>query len=97
MAQYEIKKTTEKPFFSWREGKRCAVSLTFDDASLTQIGNHPLSYPYSGNYTFSRENAQEGCDPKTTLLSDLEKWCAYANDPANGIWVDTVEKMASYT
>jgi len=35
-AQYEIKATQEK-LFPWPTGKRCAVSLTFDDARVTQI------------------------------------------------------------
>ena len=37
MAQYEIKDDAERPLFPWPEGKRCALSLTFDDARLSQI------------------------------------------------------------
>lgn len=38
MAQYEITKPTgESKSFPWPEGKRCAVSLTFDDARLSQV------------------------------------------------------------
>jgi peptidoglycan-N-acetylglucosamine deacetylase len=87
-----------KPF-PWPEGKRCAVSLTFDDARLSQIdagipllnrygvkatfyispenmrarldgwkaavaagheiGNHSMTHPCTGNFSFSRKNALE--------------------------------------
>jgi len=89
----------KKPF-RWPEGKRAAISLTFDDARLSQIdtglallekygvkatfyvsldnaekrlegwkravasgheiGNHSLSHPCTGNYPFSLKNALEG-------------------------------------
>lgn len=88
-----------KTGFAWPEGKRAAVSLTFDDARLTQpdvgipildrfgvkatfyvtprnmserldawksavragheIGNHTVTHPCSGNYSWSRDNALE--------------------------------------
>jgi peptidoglycan/xylan/chitin deacetylase (PgdA/CDA1 family) len=85
--------------FRWPEGKRAAISLTFDDARLSQvdmglpildgyrvkatfyvspdnvkerlegwkkavgngheIGNHTMTHPCTGNYTFSKANALE--------------------------------------
>ena len=85
--------------FGWPEGKRAAISLTFDDARFSQIdwglpildeydvratfyvsipslekrldawkrtvakgheiGNHTLTHPCSGNFTFARERALE--------------------------------------
>jgi len=88
--------------FEWPEGKRAAVSLTFDDARPSQIdtglplleklgvratffvsprnigkrlegwkravaqgheiGNHSLTHPCTGNYSFSRNNALEDYD-----------------------------------
>jgi len=85
--------------FSWPEGKRAAISLTFDDARFSQvdrgmpildkynaratfyvsirpleerlddwkkavakgheIGNHTLTHPCSGNFSFARERALE--------------------------------------
>ncbi|MCY3021107.1 MAG: polysaccharide deacetylase family protein [Planctomycetota bacterium] len=33
---------------------------------------------------------------QTTLAADLDKLCAHAMDPANGIWVDTVAAVAKY-
>lgn len=247
MAQYWVD-NTETKHFPWPEGKRCAVSLTFDDARLSQIdkgipllnkyeikatfyisphtlderldgwkqavadgheiGNHTMTHPCTGNYTFSRDNALEDYDLKriiqevdqandfirsklqvdarsfaypcgqkfvgtgvdvrsyvpivadrfltgrgwrnedandpwicdmsqllgmesdgksfeelkalvdkaaeegkwlilaghemddagrqTTLLESLELLCQYVNDPANGIWIDTVEHVASH-
>ncbi|MBN2326187.1 MAG: polysaccharide deacetylase family protein [Candidatus Omnitrophica bacterium] len=103
MAQYQTPERSggDKPF-PWPEGKRCAVSLTFDDARLSQIdagipllnqynikatfyisprsflrriegwkaaaaagheiGNHTMSHPCTGNYAFSRDNALEDYD-----------------------------------
>ena len=97
----------EKPaagHFQWPEGKRAAVSLTFDDSRLSQIdaglavlqkegvkatfyvqapnvekrlegwkaavaegheiGNHTVSHPCTGNYPFARNNALEDYDLK---------------------------------
>ncbi len=248
MAQYAVDKTPEAKPFPWPNGKRGAVSLTFDDARLSQIdkgipllnqynvkatfyispqtfverldgwtralangheiGNHTMTHPCTGNYAFSRDNALEDytldhiaaeidqanlfmlaelaiepqsfaypcgqkfvgrgdslqsyvpivaerfltgrgwlgedsndpwiCDlsqllgmesdgksfeelkalvdkaaeegkwlilaghemdesgRQTTLLESLENLCQYLNDPANGIWVDTVEHVATY-
>jgi len=90
---------TEQQQFPWPMDKRCAVSLTFDDARLTQIdkgipllnkygvkatfyispnkalerldgwkkaidegheiGNHSMTHPCTGSYPFSRNNALE--------------------------------------
>jgi peptidoglycan/xylan/chitin deacetylase (PgdA/CDA1 family) len=92
-----------KPAFHWPEGKRVAVSLSFDDARLSQmdvglplfdrygakvtfvvnppnmakrleawkkavangheIGNHTVSHPCSGNFSWSRGNALENYTP----------------------------------
>ncbi len=249
MGQYEIRERKDAAGpFPWPEGKRCAVSLSFDDARLSQvdtgipllnkygvkatfyispnslirriegwktaaaagheIGNHTVNHPCSGNFAFSRHKALEDftldriakemddanafiqeklnvtaisfaypcgqtfvgrgeelksyiplvakkfltgrgwlgessndpsfCDfaqlmgvesdgksfeqlrqlidqaakerrwlvlagheigdggRQTTLVSSLEKLCEYANDPANGIWIDTVANVAEY-
>lgn len=88
--------------FRWPEGKRAAISLTFDDARLSQIdtglpildrykvkatfyvspdsvkerldgwkravmsgheiGNHTMTHPCTGNYAFSKANALEDFD-----------------------------------
>jgi peptidoglycan/xylan/chitin deacetylase (PgdA/CDA1 family) len=88
-----------KSFFPWRDGRRAALSLTFDDARLSQvdcglpildaaklkatfyvspsnlekrldgwhravangheIGNHTMTHPCSGNFSWSRDNALE--------------------------------------
>ncbi|MBN1560668.1 polysaccharide deacetylase [candidate division KSB1 bacterium] len=53
MAQYEIKDDAERSVFPWPEGKRCAVSLTFDDARLSQIDlGIPLLNRYDVKATF---------------------------------------------
>ena len=33
---------------------------------------------------------------QTTLVSTLEQFLSYVKDPANGVWLDTVERVASY-
>lgn len=240
--------TSQRSTFAWPEGKRAAVSLTFDDARLSQadvgfalldsygvkatfyvspqnlekrlpqwkeaaahgheIGNHSLRHPCTGNFPFAREKALEDytlkqmkgelegandaieaalgvrpvtfaypcgqkfvgrgrhlksyvplvaemfqagrgwmdegandpalCDPaqllgmeldgldfdqakklidtavengmwlvfagheigesgrQTTQIETLKAICTYARDPANGIWIDTVENIAAY-
>lgn len=35
-------------------------------------------------------------DRQTVLSNTLEKLCAYAKDPANGIWIDTVGNVGTY-
>lgn len=112
MAQNEIKNTSEKTVFPWPEGIRFAVSLTFDDARLTQIdkgipllnkygvkatfyvspeqllqrvddwkqvvangheiGNHTMTHPCTGNYAFSRDNALEEYDLKR-IAKEIDK------------------------
>ena len=53
MAQYEIKNTSEITVFPWPEGIRCAVSLAFDDARLTQVDKGiPLLNKYGIKATF---------------------------------------------
>ncbi len=96
----------------WPEGKRAAISLTFDDARLSQIdfgiplldrygvkatfyispdnlkkrsggwkqavakgheiGNHTVSHPCTGNYSFSRENALEAFTLET-MAAEIEE------------------------
>jgi hypothetical protein len=33
---------------------------------------------------------------QTTISSTLKAICEYAQDPANGLWLDTVEEVAGY-
>ncbi len=33
---------------------------------------------------------------QTVIDSELEQLCAYAGDPANGIWIDTVAEVGRY-
>jgi peptidoglycan-N-acetylglucosamine deacetylase len=97
--QSSLPKGEELKSFRWPDGKKAAVSLSFDDARLSQvdnglavlkkegvkvtffvqpsglekrlagwkqavadgheIGNHSLTHPCTGNYSFSRHNALE--------------------------------------
>lgn len=99
MAQYETSRNNVEKPFPWPQGKRCAVSLTFDDARYSQvtigipllnkynvkaafyvspeamikktnewiaavkdgheIGNHTMNHPCSGNFSFARHKALE--------------------------------------
>ncbi len=98
-AQYETNQPVKVPEFKWPEGKRAAVSLSFDDARPSQIdngipildkygvkatfyvsparmrerlegwkkasangheiGNHSMNHPCSGNFAWSRARALE--------------------------------------
>jgi beta-glucosidase len=50
---YKTKATQEKSDFQWPEGKKMALSLSFDDARLTQIDNGiPLFDKYGVKVTF---------------------------------------------
>lgn len=102
-AHSELLAQNPKPAFHWPDGKRVAVSLSFDDARLSQmdvglplfdryaakvtfvvnppnmaqrleawkraaaqgyeIGNHTTSHPCSGNFSWSRDNALENYTP----------------------------------
>jgi peptidoglycan/xylan/chitin deacetylase (PgdA/CDA1 family) len=97
-----------RPDFRWPEGKRAALTLTFDDARLSQvdvglpildtygikatfyvnpdgvkerldgwkravkngheIGNHTVTHPCTGNYSFSKDNALENM-----TLADIKR------------------------
>ncbi|MBN1480259.1 polysaccharide deacetylase family protein [candidate division KSB1 bacterium] len=116
MAQYQTKETSERPPFPWPEGIKCAVSLTFDDARLSQIdkgiplldkynikatfyispehlvkrldgwqqavaagheiGNHTMTHPCTGNYAFSRDNALEEYD-LDRIAAEIDQANAY--------------------
>jgi len=67
MAQYDTNNSEKTRGFPWPEGKRCAVSLTFDDARLSQIDKGiPLLNRYGIKATFY-------ISPKG-LLQRLEGW-----------------------
>jgi peptidoglycan/xylan/chitin deacetylase (PgdA/CDA1 family) len=99
LQEKELTSSTRQTDFRWPEGRRAAISLTFDDARFSQIerglpildeynvkatfyvsirpleervdewkraaangheiGNHSLTHPCSGNFPFSREKALE--------------------------------------
>ena len=74
MAQYDIKEQPQNAHFPWPQGKRCAVSLTFDDARLSQIDKGiPLLDKYEIKATFYIE--------PNNLLKRREGWIKAA---ANG-------------
>ena len=124
MAQYQINNSADRPVFPWPEGKKCALSLTFDDARLTQIdkgipllnkynvkatfyisperlterldgwkealalgheiGNHTMSHPCTGNYAFSRDNALEQYT-LAKIADDIDQANAYIQKELNAI------------
>jgi peptidoglycan/xylan/chitin deacetylase (PgdA/CDA1 family) len=111
LGQYDSTSRSEAAKFPWPEGKKCAVSLSFDDARPSQldngipilnqhgmkatffispnnlelrlddwkkvvssgheIGNHSMTHPCSGNFTWSRDNALEN-HTIDTIRADLE-------------------------
>ncbi len=49
-----------------------------------------------GWLVFCGHEIGEGGPRQTTLSSTLKAICEYAQDPANGLWLDTVEEVAGY-
>ena len=49
-----------------------------------------------GWLVFCGHEIGEGGAHQTTLSSTLKAICEYAQDPANGLWLDTVEEVAGY-
>jgi peptidoglycan/xylan/chitin deacetylase (PgdA/CDA1 family) len=49
-----------------------------------------------GWLVFCGHEIGEGGGRQTTLSSTLKAICEYAQDPANGLWLDTVEEVAGY-
>ena len=127
MAQYKTSEVNEKTKpFPWPAGKCCAVSLTFDDARLSQIdagipllnqhgikatfyispdnlvkridgwisaikagheiGNHSMTHPCTGNFTWSRKNALEEYS--------LDRMAVEEMDRANQLIFDKLHVMA---
>lgn len=79
--------TAEK--FPWPPGKRAAISLTFDDARLSQAirdgGWLVLVAHEVGDMAFQ------------TMPPDvLERLCRHARDETNGLWIETVAIIADY-
>ena len=114
LAKSDRIKPPDKPDFRWPEGKRAAISLSFDDARLSQvdrglrildahsvkatfyvvpdsvqkrlagwkkavvngheIGNHTVIHPCSGNFSWSRKKALENY-----TLKDMERELDEAN------------------
>ena len=78
MTQYETaNRVEESKTFPWPEGKRCAVSLTFDDARLSQVdAGIPLLNRYGFKATFY-------ISPKSCERS-IEGWKAAAEAGQRG-------------
>jgi peptidoglycan/xylan/chitin deacetylase (PgdA/CDA1 family) len=115
--------------FKWPEGKRAAISLTFDDARLSQvdtgisllnqygvkatfflvpsgveqridgwkkavasgqeIGNHTMTHPCTGNFSWSRKNALENYN-----LDDIRNELTECNTRIKDLLVVTPEVFA---
>jgi beta-glucosidase len=106
---YKANSIHKKSDFPWPEGKKMGLSLTFDDARLSQVDKGiPLLDKYGVKATLiesAKSNGQWLVLPghemneegfQTSLLSTIEEICRYASDPANGIWINNVHKIASY-
>lgn len=119
---YDHSTDSSSPAFPWPEGKRCALSLTFDDARFSQadkgipllnrygikatfyisphrteerldvwmqaiergheIGNHSMTHPCTGNYSFSSDNALEEYD-LGKIAQDIDDATRYISEQFN--------------
>jgi len=73
-----------------------AMGTAFDDMDFPQMKNLVDEAAKNGSWVIfvGHEIGQRA--PQTTDVKALEAVCAYLKDPANGIWLGTVEEVASY-
>jgi peptidoglycan/xylan/chitin deacetylase (PgdA/CDA1 family) len=85
MAQLMGVELDGKDFEQSRKGRLLAVKQLLDRTTAN-----------GGWLVFCGHEIGEGGPRQTTLSSTLKAICEYAQDPANGLWLDTVEEVAGY-
>ncbi len=72
------------------------MGTPFDELTFDQMKKHVETAAAEGRWVvfIGHDIGQRGF--QVTDAGDLGRLCAYANDPANGIWLDTVEKIGRY-
>jgi len=67
-----------------------------DGMSFNQMKAVVVEAAKNGNWVVFAGHEIGTAGHQTTLAASLEELLKYANDPANGVWLDTVEKVARH-
>lgn len=73
-----------------------AMGTPFDDMDFDQMKKLVDDAAQSGRWIIFVGHEMGSRAYQTTDLHALERLCEYLKDPANGIWLGTVEKIGTY-
>ena len=72
------------------------MGMELDGKSAREIISLIESTKETGNWLVLVGHEMNNRGSQTTLLSTLEAICKYVMDPANGVWIDNINNIASY-
>jgi len=72
------------------------LAMEADGKSFQQLKELILAARQEGRWIIFAGHEMQESGAQTTLLASLDSLCQFMKDPANGIWVDTVEHIATY-
>jgi beta-glucosidase len=72
------------------------MGMELDGKSFDQIKELIEAAKKSGKWLILAGHEINDDGRQTSQLKTLEALCQYANDPANGIWIDNVQKISAY-
>jgi len=72
------------------------TGMELDGKSFEQIKNLIEEAKSKGQWLVLAGHEMNEGGFQTSLLTTIEAICKYASDPANGIWIDNVHKIAAY-
>ena len=72
------------------------TGMELDGKSFEQVKKIIETAKSTGKWLILAGHEMNDEGNQTSLLSTVEAICKYALDPANGIWIDNVHKIASY-
>ena len=73
-----------------------ALGVSVDDIGFEQMKTWLDGAAQQGHWLIFAGHDIGAGGRQTTLAGELEKLCRYAQDPANGIWADTVAAVGKY-
>lgn len=82
--------------YPWPQGKRVAVSLSFDDTTFDQfLPRLRAAEAERGWIVLAGHDV--GLDrPQSVVAETLDAVCRYCAAPDNGVWIDTVAAVAAH-
>lgn len=72
------------------------TGIELDGKSFEQVLGLIKSGMTKGMWLVLAGHEMDDSGAQTSLLTTIDRLCAYATDPANGIWIDNVHTIASY-